>query len=290
MPNAATILQFPVQTTISIPPSISLVSPSGMFRPDEERLTSSGRPKAKEAEPFHSYADYKRMSNFFLSNGKIRDYALLTIGIATGLRISDLVSLRFGHLIVADEKGRPVFRDSLDIKEIKTGKSTKSRDDSVLITEAVREATTALIKYYQKKNININMDTWLFQSKQPNRNEYVEDDDGTLVPNPLYGEHVISATSVHRIFKDAERKLGFTYNIGTHSMRKTFASLAYIIARRKTENVSAALEQVQTLMRHANQKTTNRYLKITYNESNAIRHAISDFLLGKSDIEAIDIS
>lgn len=288
MPNAA-ILQFPIQTTFAIPPSFSPVSPSGMFRPDEERLTASGRPKAKEAESFRSYTDYKRMSSHFLSTGKIRDYALLTIGIATGLRISDLVSLRFGHLIVADENGRPTFRESLDIKEIKTGKSTRSRDDSVLITEAVQEATNALIDYYKQKKINTNMDAWLFISKQPNRNEYIEDDDGTTTLNPLYGQYVISATSVHRIFKDASRKLNISYNIGTHTMRKTFASLAYVIARKNTQNISAALEQVQTLMRHSNQRTTNRYLGITQSESNAIRCAISDFLLGKSEIETINV-
>lgn len=285
----ASILQFPVQTDLFSSNSISLDSPSGKFNPLAERLTSSGRQKASEVESLQSYQDYRRMASHFLSKGKTRDYALFTIGIATGLRISDLVALQFGHIVTSTSSGQPIFRKSININEIKTGKATTTHDDMILVTEAVKEAVSDLVSFYENKKIKINLDTWLFISKQPNRNETFVDEEGTVTPNPLYGQYVLSPTSAHRILKDAQKKINLPYNIGTHTMRKTFASLAYIFACKGTKTQTAALEQVQMLLRHSSQTTTSRYLGLSMEVSNRIRNEISDFLLGQSEVTEITL-
>lgn len=285
LPN---IIPFPEQTSF-FPITLTPISPSGTFDPDKERLTSSGRPKAREVESLRSYNDYYRISSYFLSSNKIRDYALFTIGIATGLRISDIVSLKFGHICTADTGGRPIFRDSINISEVKTGKRTTTHDDMILVTEAVKEAVSVLTSYYKKKKINVTLDSWLFISKQPQRNETIVDEEGNVVPNPLYREYVLSPTSAHRILKAAQKHLNIPYNVGTHTMRKTFASLAYILARKGASTNTAALEQVQLLLRQSDQRTTSRYLGLTRETSAGVRRGISDFLLGKSGVTEITL-
>lgn len=277
------IIQFPV--SVQIPSIVKAISPSGEFNPTGDDYTSSGRPKAKETDPLRSYTDYTRMKNHLCT----RDAALLTIGIATGLRISDLLSLKIGHVIKSDEHGNPVFKEAIDIFERKTGKGTKGIDDNVFITEAVRESVSILLNSYSNKNKIFSLDDWLFQSKQPQRNEYVSDDDGSLVKNPLYGQKVLTTAGAHRSFKDAQRALNIPYNIGTHTMRKTFSCLYYIFSSTGTTKNAAALEDVQLALRHSNQRVTARYLGITKEHSRAIREAISDFLLGKSNLEEIKI-
>lgn len=66
----------------------------------------------KEVQPIRSEAEIERMKNELLKGG-YRDYLLFAMGINTGLRVSDLLSLR-----VEDVRGI----DFLNLKEQKTGK------------------------------------------------------------------------------------------------------------------------------------------------------------------------
>ena len=59
------------------------------------------------------------MANYFLQRGQIRNYVLLTLGVYTALRISDLLSLRWED-VYDDERSR--FRTHITITEHKTGK------------------------------------------------------------------------------------------------------------------------------------------------------------------------
>jgi integrase len=292
MPNAQVIQLHPSPTTQASSPALTSllkpISPSGTFNPRSD-LKSNGIPKPKEVCPLKSFHDYSLL-HAHLSRQNTRDASLLTIGIATGLRISDLLSLKIGHLIQSDESGKPIFRDILDIHEQKTGKKTKGIDGCVYITEAVRDAATRLINENASKGKFLSLDDWLFYSKQPQRNEMTTDDDGNEIPNPLYGQHVFTKSGAHRILKEAQRELNIRYNISTHTMRKTFACLYYqCSARTRSMEGKAALEDVQMALRHSSPRATMRYLGITKERDRMIREEISDFLLGKSDIEEIKI-
>lgn len=231
------------------------------------------------------------MSDYFLSTGKIRDYALLTIGIATGLRASDLTSLKLKDVLKINKKnGNPVFRQSINITEQKTGKHTANTDDEVFITGAVVHAITLLLNHYTSKGKTLNLkDDWLFQSKQPIKNEYITDKDGNEIPNPLYGEYVLTPASAHRVMKAAARKLDLPMNVGSHTMRKTFGCLHYVIASRTASANPSALGETEIALRHSRTKETLRYLTIRKKRSKFIREEVSRFLLGESDITEISL-
>ncbi len=263
---------------------------------DDPDTTSHGRPKAKAAEPLRSYEDYRRICDMFLSRGQVRNYALLTTGIATGLRISDLVGLRFGDFLSVDGDTL-TFRESLNLTEKKTGKKTKSVEDEILITPAIKKAIKALATHYYKNGYGsykgsgrrVSLDDWVFDSEKPRNKKNIKNKKGELIKNPLYGEYVLSEESAHRIMKDAQRELELPINLGSHSMRNTFSSLAYVIAKRNESKSTAALESVQILLRHSSQRDTARYLKLTKRNTAKIRNEISRFLLGESEITHIEV-
>ena len=212
----------PIQITLL---SIQPVSPSGRFTQTDDNLKSNGQPKATAGDPLPSYTDYKRIADHFLSKGNIygiRNFAILTIGVATGLRISDITALRFGHLLTLDKDGNLKFREYIDLNEKKTGKRTKNQDDAVLITEAIQQAISILAQSYNnasKRNKTyklLDLDDFVFRSKQCSRTEFIEDDDtGEMIPNPVFGEYVIDSTSVNKIFKEAQRNLNLDFDFCT---------------------------------------------------------------------------
>ena len=51
---------------------------------------SDGKRKARPADPIRSYDDFAQMQQHFISKGKVRDWALWTIGVALGLSLTCL--------------------------------------------------------------------------------------------------------------------------------------------------------------------------------------------------------
>ncbi|MGI5881339.1 MAG: hypothetical protein ACOX6L_12310, partial [Syntrophomonadaceae bacterium] len=274
-------------------PNVVAVSPSGEFSPGKENLTSDGRPKATAGDSLSSYAEYAMLKNYFLQPRKgmygIRNFALLTIGIATGLRISDLVSLKVGHLITVNEYGSLVFKDTIDIYEQKTGKRTVGADDSVVITEAIQNAVSELLQAYAKTSKRtktpktLNLDDWLFQSKQPITSSLTKDKKRNLVPNPLQGEYVLTEEGAHAIFKKAQRDLVLTFDLCTRTTRKTFASLYTMFSRQIATGNTAGIELTQIALRHSSARKTMHYLGVTRKHTEWVRGQISDWLMGRSE-------
>lgn len=297
--NESNVIQFPAKSQETEKTEYALdalfTQETELFE-DSPDTTSHGRPKAKAADPLRSYEDYKNISHLFLSRGQIRNHALLTIGIATGLRISDLVSLRFGHFLTL-EGGTLTFRVSLNLTEKKTGKKTQSTEDEILITPVIRKAINLLATHYYNNGYGpykgqgkrVSLDDWVFDSEKPRCGKLKKNKKGEPQENPLYGEYVLSEESAHRIMKEAQRELELPINLGSHSMRNTFSSLAYVIAKQWDAKNVSALETVQILLRHNNQRTTAKYLKLTRKFTARIRSEISRFLLGESEIKAIEV-
>lgn len=280
-------------------PLVLPVSPSGQFNPSKENLTSDGRTKATPGDSLRSYTDYTTLKNYFLSPSKgmygIRNFFLLTIGIATGLRISDLVSLKLGHVLTVDKGGKIIFKEKIDIYEKKTGKHTVGQDDSVLITEAIQTSVSLLLEAYAQTSKRtktpklLNLDDWLFQSKQKVKNEFIKDKKGKIILNPLFGEYVLTEESAHKIFKDAQRDLNFDFDLCTRTTRKTFASLHFIFSRSYSNGNSAGVELTQISLRHSDARETMHYLGVTRAHSTAVREMISDWLMGRSSVNEIKL-
>ena len=73
-------------------------------------------------EPIRDKEDLHAMANYFLQRGQFRNYVLLTLGVYTALRISDLLRLRWED--VYDEE-RDEFRAHVTLTEHKTGKEKR---------------------------------------------------------------------------------------------------------------------------------------------------------------------
>ncbi|MEC2075856.1 tyrosine-type recombinase/integrase [Metabacillus fastidiosus] len=128
-----------------------------------------------------------------LRASSIRNELLFVLGINTGLRISDLLSLEIG-----DVSFRQKAAGKIEIKEKKTKKQR---------TIAISRKTCRLIdRYLQKERPNAEYDEPLFLSQKG---------------GPITRQHA------YDILNKAARAVGINDRIGTHSLRKTFGYFAY---------------------------------------------------------------
>lgn len=153
------------------------------------------------AEPIKSMDDIIRISQFLIGQKRFRDNMLFIVGINFGLRISDLRSLRFTHIINDD----CTFRDRFPILEKKTRNTRKhQRNRYITINTAVVEAVTL----YLENTPNVRLSDYMFRSQSNN---------GVNENKP------ISKQAVDSMLKGIARDLGLGNRMATHSLRKTFA-------------------------------------------------------------------
>ena len=143
-----------------------------------------------------------------------RDLLMFIIGINSSLRISDIVGLQ-----------REDFDDERLILREKKTKKIKY----VYINDSIRKALAELAPE----------SGYLFPSRKADAN-------GEIKP--------ITTTQAHRIIKDAAKRAGITYNVGSHTMRKTFAKAAY--------DNGTDLALLMKILNHASQAETLRYIGI----------------------------
>lgn len=215
---------------------------------------SDGKRKPHAADSIRSYDDYHAIEQYYLERGQIRDWAMWTIGVSLGLRISDLLSLKFGHLIDADKK---TIKPRIQIYEQKTGKL-----NNCLVTESVR---LALERYLESIKRDFDLDGYLFPSKKTKGKMYEE--------------------CGWRILSSAGKALNLPLVIGSHTMRKSFANIAACVDKSCID--MNAITKVQGLLNHGDQRVTMTYLG-TYQEMfDRARIAVSDFVLGRTGVNEI---
>ena len=127
-----------------------------------------------------------------LRGDSLRNHALFTLGINSGLRVSDLLKLMVSD--VMDEKGR--VKDRITVREKKTGK-TKTFPFSDTVIKALKEYLLGTLP-----------EVSLFPSRK--------------------GGGPITRQQAYRIINDAAKTVGIKDKIGTHTLRKTFGYHAYI--------------------------------------------------------------
>ena len=215
---------------------------------------SDGKRKAHAADAIRSYDDFHAIQQYYLDSGKIRDWAMWTIGVSLGLRISDLLSLRFGNLIDNDKKS---FKPRIQIYEQKTGKL-----NNCLITDAVKDAMT---RYLDSIKWRFDLEGFLFPSRKTKGKMYEE-----------YGWKILS---------DAGKALDLPLVIGSHTMRKSFANIAACVDKSCID--MNAITKIQGLLNHGDQRVTMRYLNSYQLMFDKARIAVSDFVLGKTDVNEL---
>lgn len=132
-------------------------------------------------QPIRDREIIKQVKDILMRNG-YRDYLLFVAGINTGLRISDLLTLK-----VSDVRDK----NHIVIKEKKTGKTKR-----FLINGCFKNSLEDYIN-------SMADDEYLFQSRNGNNKP-------------------ITRMQAYRIINDACRQVGIKDQIGTHTLRKTF--------------------------------------------------------------------
>lgn len=214
---------------------------------------SDGKRKSRPADPIRSYDDFVAVQNYFLSRGKTRDWAMWTIGVSLGLRISDLLSLKIKELLNDDKS----FRKRIVVVEQKTSKS-----NNCLITESVIDAAT---KYFDSIQWNFDLEDYLFKSNKTKGKMYEE-----------YGWKILS---------DAGKALNLPIVIGSHTMRKSFANIAACVDKSNIDMNS--ITKIQGLLNHSDQRVTMRYLGTYQQMFDKARVAVSEFVLGRTDVNEL---
>lgn len=178
----------------------------------------------KEVYPF-SKEDLKKCRKFLKEKNKIVILSLIDIGVNTALRYSDLSKIKFEDIN---------FDKTLRLREKKTGKKKEIKLNSVCI-----KAIENLKRYYKKKGIEKYDKGYLFKSQ--NRKYILEKLDFPL-----------TNSSFNRYLKSIKEMLGIEYNIGSHSLRKTWGKYYY----EKYKDIGTVMK----ILNHSSQIITLRYI------------------------------
>lgn len=143
-------------------------------------------------EPIRNKTHLKAMSDYYLKQGKFRNYLLIVMGAHTALRISDLLRLRWED--VYDEK-HGTFRPHVSITEKKTGKTK-----TIALNKQIIKALRLYFPYRRS--------AYLFANNRK---------DG----------HAICRVQAWRIVREAAEAVGVQGKIACHSLRKTFGYQAW---------------------------------------------------------------
>ncbi|XZL62944.1 tyrosine-type recombinase/integrase (plasmid) [Clostridium perfringens] len=161
----------------------------------------------------------------YLKGTSDRDYLLAKFQLNTGLRISDVVSVKVCDVMSVKRR----FKEHLVIDEIKTNKSK-----SIKLNNELRDA----IKDYFVKN-DLKDNDFLFKSKKFDE----------------FGNNkCITVTQAYRILKAAAESVGID-NFGTHSLRKTWGYFTYKASK---HNIGLLMD----MFNHSAPSITLRYIGI----------------------------
>lgn len=193
------------------------------------------------SDPIKEIDDINRVSRYLIDQKRYRDNMLFILGINFGLRVSDLVKLRFCQLI--DEHN--AFRTTFPVLEQKTSNTRKVKKNRyITINDAVMDAVTLYLLHAPRA---CGMDDYLFRSNS-NR--------GSNQNTPL------SRMSVDRILKGIASELELPGKIATHSLRKTFGYHQMVMSG----NDPRKLLLLQKIFGHSSAAQTLDYIGITREE------------------------
>lgn len=223
---------------------------AGLIAPAKEDVSMELAPE-HAADPIKSLDDIMEISKYLIKEKRWRDNMLFIVGINFGLRISDLLTLRFSNIITDTLE----FRESFPIWEKKTRKTrTKKRNRYITINTAVRDAVTL----YLENTPGVCLSDYMFRS---------ESNRGKSENRPMH------RNSVERILKDIGRDLDMPWHMSTHTLRKTFGFHQMVMSN----NDPRKLLLLSKMLGHSSLAITMQYIGITDDE---IRDAYKDLNLG----------
>ena len=186
--------------------------------------------------------EIRSVSACFTGTFEIRNRGLFMLGVSTGGRISELLSLRIGDVY---QNNKPVT-DLLYTKRIVKGGEVSR---SVPVNADGRRAIDDLVNWHREHYRSIASKRPLFPSRHKS---------GTV---PMHRQ------TAHAILKTAFIEAGLNGHIATHSLRKSFAQRLY--------DKTGDIYMVQELLGHRNISTTQKYLGVNYADAKAAVESIA---------------
>lgn len=171
-------------------------------------------------------AEVRGVLDSFTGENALRDRALLLLGVRSGFRISELLSLTLGDLI---QGGRMVERVAVQRRNMK--KRVEGR--AVILHPEARAALELLVSELRDAG-HTTPDAFVFRSRK-----------GSNAP--------IGRIQAWRVLNAHFNGAGLIGKLGTHSMRKTFANKVY-------ELLGHDLVRTQRALGHLNINSTVQYL------------------------------
>ena len=196
--------------------------------------------------------EIRRVSGCFTGTFEVRNRGLFMLGVSTGGRISELLSLTIGDVY----QNRRAVTDLLFEKSIVKGGEVSR---AVPVNRDGRQAIENLIRWHREKYQTIASTRPLF----PSRNK-----SGTVAMN---------RQTAHEMLKQAFVAAGLNGKLATHSLRKSFAQRVY--------EQSGDIYLVQELLGHRSVNTTQKYLGVNYASARQTVEAIA--LIAERDLTPI---
>ena len=184
--------------------------------------------------------EIRRVSSAFTGMYEIRNRGLFMLGVSTGGRISELLSLRIGDVY---QNGTAVTDLLFDKAIVKGGETSRA----VPVNVDGRNSIDALVNWQSDRYGSVDDSRPLF----PSRNGK--------------GQQQMSRRTAHNVLKDAFMTAGLNGHLATHSLRKSFAQRLY--------DSTGDIFAVQEMLGHRNVSTTQKYLGVNYAE---IRSAVEE--------------
>ena len=169
-----------------------------------------------------------------------RNKMLFLIGINVGLRASDLMQLRWSYFY----KENMTFKEFYMLQPKKTKKTGKFV--KIYFNQTVKKAIENYVSIYPIEDL----DNYLFKSRK--------------------GDNPITERGLWKIIVDIADDAGIDKNVGSHSLRKTWARNIYDNADDKKE----ALVMLQECLKHSDSLTTLRYISIMDEEKKDMYQSI----------------
>lgn len=212
------------------------------------KTTSKKRGKKSEVYPYE-LDDMRNMISYFEEHDMWIHYLLFIMSCNMARRIGDMLALTWEH--VYDPVSGNIRKDILEIREDKTDKLANPR-----INSAVKNA---IEKYIEKTGCD------------PKANNY-----HNFVFVQLSGTHagkVVSDDGHRKALKKAAKAVGITYNVGTHSARKTFGKMSRMLHPDDYDS----MELLQTIYNHSDTKVTKHYIGLTKEKVDKYYDDMGDF-------------
>ena len=175
--------------------------------------------------------EIRLVSACFSGTYEVRNRGLFMLGVSTGGRISELLSLRIGDVW---QNGKPVSDLLFDRSIVKGGEVSRAVPVN---TDGIR-AISELIAWHREAYRTVRASRPLFPSRTRN------------------GRKSLSRRAAHDLLQTAFESAGLNGKLATHSLRKSFAQRLYD----ETKDIFA----VQEMLGHKNVSTTQRYLGVNY--------------------------